>query len=135
MLQEVSNTTAGLRSSMAGSRTFQRTPSPNSLLPDTLFEQRDLRTLSTWGSDFSTLPTTPYSPGSHPQSPQRGFGTQTLSQFETGQLGGSHFLSPSQGKMHVARGNFASRVFALQFLIQSEPFHFQGAVSQCYCAP
>lgn len=93
---------------MAGFGTFQRTPSPNSLRPDTLFERPDLKTLSTWGSDFSALPTTPYSPGSHSQSPQRGFGTQTLSQLGTGQIGDSHFLSPSQGRKKVACGNFCS---------------------------
>ena len=90
---------------MQGSRTFsanQRTPSPHGLRPNTLFDQRDMKTLSTWGSDFTALPTTPYRPGSNPQSPQRG--TRTFGQFETEQLGDSQFLSPSQGKQFLFTG-------------------------------
>ena len=84
---------------MVGSRTFsanQRAPSPHSLRPDTLFEQQNMRTLSTWGSDFTALPTSPYNAGSNPSSPHRG--RSMFSPFETGQLGDSRFLASMQGK-------------------------------------
>jgi hypothetical protein len=54
-----------------------------------------MRTLSTWGSDFTALPSSPYSPGG---------GTGTLSPFKTGQLGDSQFLSPSQGRSFLLPG-------------------------------
>ncbi|XP_028402688.1 jouberin-like [Dendronephthya gigantea] len=93
---DVSHTTADLRSSMAGSRTLQRTPSPYA--PDLLsVQQPEFGTLSTWGSDFTALPTSPYSPESKPQSPQREMGTRTFSQLETGQ--------PNQGPSSFSRPN------------------------------
>ncbi|CAB4020711.1 jouberin isoform X1 [Paramuricea clavata] len=128
---EASNTTADLRSSMAGSRTFsanQRTPSPHAHRPDTSFEQHDMRTLSTWGSDFTALPTTPYSPGSNPQSPQRDLGTRTFSPFETGQLGDSRFLSPSQGQSTFSRPQSRNDTSVALFTVKAAyPFAARNA--------
>ena len=99
---------------MAGSRTFsanQRTPSPNAFRPNTLFEQENMRTLSTWGSDFTALQTSPYSPGSNPSSPQRG--RRMFSPFETGQLGDSQFLSTTQGKEFLLAVSSCLKVFPM----------------------